>query len=190
MARQIAWKLHRQYPVLELKHYPQNDFQQLLQRFYDRVIDSAPFVILCDDSSTYLNELISLVSGVQRRFSLIISVRENNLLLKEYRNASYLTFTTLNNDKINALKIKFRNYSPLSEAILNEKDSNFEKALSDKRPFFIGLYYKEEKFDIENYVQKTFDNAPEERYRKALACIALCDIMGQKYVPAIIIQKC
>lgn len=189
LARQIAWKLHRQYPVLELKHYPQNDFQQLLQRFYDRVIDSAPFVILCDDSSTYLNELISLVSGVQRRFSLIISVRENNLLLKEYRNASYLTFTTLNNDKINALKIKFRNYSPLSEAILNEKDSNFEKALSDKRPFFIGLYYKEEKFDIENYVQKTFDNAPEERYRKALACIALCDIMGQKYVPAIIIQK-
>lgn len=189
LARQIAWKLHKQYPVLELKHYPQNDFQQLLQRFYDRVIDSTPFVILCDDASTYLNELISLVSGVQRRFSLIISVRENNSLLKEYRNASYLTFTTMNNDKINALKIKFRNYSPLSETILHDKDSKFEEALSDKRPFFIGLYYKEEKFDIENYVQKTFDNSPDERYRKALACIALCDIMGQKYVPAIIIQK-
>lgn len=189
LARQIAWKLHKQYPVLELKHYPQNDFQQLLQRFYDRVIDSTPFVILCDDASTYLNELISLVSGVQRRFSLIISVRENNSLLKEYRNASYLTFTTMNNDKINALKIKFRNYSPLPESILNEKDSKFDNDLSDKRPFFIGLYYKEKNFDIENYVQKTFDNAPEERYRMALACVALCDIMGQKYVPAIIIQK-
>ena len=189
LARQIAWKLHKQYPVLELKHSPQIDFQQLLQRFYDRVIDSTPFVILCDDASTYLNELISLISGVQRRFSLIISARENNSLIKEYKNASYLSFATITNDKINALKIKFRNYSALPETILNEKDSKFEEALSDKRPFFIGLYYKEEKFDIENYVRKTFDNAPEERYRMALACIALCDIMGQKYVPAIIIQK-
>lgn len=189
LARQIAWKLHKQYPVLEMKHYPQNDIQQLLQSFYDRMIDSTPFVILCDDASTYLNDLISMISGIQRRFSLIISVRENNSMLKEYKNASYLPFSTLNEDMINALKIKFRSNSQLSEDILKDKDDRFDKALSDKKPFFIGLYYKEQDFDIENYVKKTFNNAPDDRYRMALACIALCDIMGQKYVPALIIRK-
>lgn len=189
LARQIAWKLHKQYPVLELKRSPGGDFQQLLQSFYDRMVDSTPFVILCDDASAYLNELISLVSGIQRRFSLIISTRENNSLLKEYKNAYYLPFTTLKEEMITALKIKFRANSQLSEDILKQKDEKFDTALSDKKPFFIGLYYKEKDFDIENYVKKTFINAPDERYRKALACIAMCDILGQKNVPAIIIRK-
>lgn len=189
LARQIAWKLHKQYPVLELKRAPCNDFQILLQNFYDRIIDSSPFIILCDDSETYLNDLISWVPRIQRRFSVIVSVRENNSLIKLVKNATYLPFSTLNEDMITSLQIKFRSNSQLSADILQEKDRNFNIALSDKKPFFIGLYYKEKDFDIESYVKKTFINAPDSRYRKMLACIAMCDIMGYKFVPVLLIRK-
>lgn len=189
LARQIAWKLHKQYPVLELKYSPGNDFQRVLQSFYDRVVDSTPFVILCDDAEAYVNDLIKCVPSIQRRFSIIISVRENNSVLKYYKNASYLPFSTLNEDMINALRIKFRFNSQLSENILQKKDNNFNSELSEKKPFFIGLYYKEEDFDIETYVKKTLQNAPDDRYRKVIACIAMCDIVGQKYVPVSLIRK-
>lgn len=189
LARQIAWKLHKQYPVLELKRTPGVDFQRVLQKFYDQVVDSTPFVILCDDADVYVNDLINYVQNIQRRFSLIVSVRENHSLLKLYQNAKCLAFATLSSDMIEALKVKFRSNSQLSEDILQAKDVKFNTELSEKNPFFIGLYYKEKDFDIEKYVSKTLENAPDDRYRKMLACIAMCDVMGQKNVPVLLIRK-
>lgn len=185
-ARQLAWDLHNEYAVLEVKKYESNTIISLIENLYDNVLHKAPIIILAEDTLPSIKSLCNDICSTARRCILIVSCRETSSLVnEEYRKVKGNTLKGLPNITIQSLKTRFRQYSKLSEEEKREKDSYFDDAVYGNAltPFIIGLYYIERDFNIDSYVNKALEGCSDEQAR-VLACFAMCDVYNSKNVPA------
>lgn len=191
--KQIAWKLHNDMAVLEIKHYDDSKTFQELQNLYDNIIEKNPILLIAEDTLPNLESICDafLSTMKNRRCAFLIACRENNKFYSNYPESNKKNLLQLEQSPIDALKYKFKKISPLSKIELEEKEANFEQELSGdvQTPFLIGLYFLEKDFHIESYVQKVLDIPLPSVQRNMIALLALCDIYGSKYLPAAFVNK-
>lgn len=185
LVRQIGWSLHKDFAVLAAKYYEPNRITALIENLYDNVLQTAPIIILADDTLPSLQSLCDDICRTNRRCILIVSCRERNNILQVYPDAQSIPFLSLQDAIIPLLQSRFREQSSLSPELLAERDQDFSSVFTNEMytPFIIGLYYLEEKFNINSYVQKAIDGCYERRYADIVACLALCDQYNCKAVP-------
>lgn len=185
LVRQIGWSLHKDFAVLAAKYYEPNRVTALIENLYDNVLQTAPIIILADDTLPSLQSLCDDICRTNRRCILIISCRERNNILQAYPDAQSIPFLALQDAVISPLQSRFREQSSLSPELLAKRDREFSSVFTNEMytPFIIGLYYLEEKFNINSYVQKALDGCFERRYADVVACLALYDQYNCKAVP-------
>lgn len=185
LVRQIGWSLHKDFAVLAAKYYEPNRVTALIENLYDNVLQTAPVIILADDTLPSLQALCDDVCRTNRRCILIVSCRERNNILQVYPDAQTISFLALQDADIGLLQSRFREQSPLPPELLAKRDREFSSVFTKEMytPFIIGLYYLEEEFNINSYVQKALDGCYERRYADVVACLALCDQYNCKVVP-------
>ena len=73
-ARSVAWRMHKEYPTLILKHYEYGKIKPMIQNLYDNHSRKVVFLI-ADESSFSISELENLESEmglVDRPFALLV----------------------------------------------------------------------------------------------------------------------
>lgn len=141
---------------------------------------------------THLRDLCDDIKKINVRCCLLISCRSNNSIIKDYKSANKINFATIDDDLFNRLTDNFkkvcREEHSLTEQLIEQKDANFDNEIKGqwRSPFFVGLYYREKEFNIENYVKKAINN---RNYDLVLSCLAMCDQFGCKDVPKSIVTK-
>lgn len=192
LARQIAWELHKlKYPVLSVKSFDSVRVPTMLENLYDSILETGPFVLLVEDTMQDRDRLFEYIKRINRRCVLICACRENSGIripgAKEY----YLK--VLGDDQIAQLRNRFRSarlqqgFGPTTPEI----EQYIDNALNDARmctPFIIGLHYFENNFCIHDYVHKAIRSASPQ-LKDVLACMALCDKYGSKYVPSSFVRN-
>ena len=187
LARQLAWELHKEYPVLEVHSYDSPELIKQVETLYDSVVGKQPIILISDDTFPFVDSLCEDIRRLERRCILIVACREGNALPAKYSKKTCIPFVGISDNGIRILRERYRNASPLSEADLREKDAEFPRVFMDKMmktPLIIGLYYMEKDFNIESYVQKALACCRERRYEDFVAFLALCDRYGLKTIPA------
>lgn len=186
VARQIAWSLHEKYPVLSVNSYTP-DISDMIKDLYDQVLNKTPIILLADDTINDLDALSDDIIKHQRRCCLIISTRKNREI-KKARVKTY-HYHKLRPSKIDELKDCFGQELLLSkndEGLVKRRNENFNRALQNfLNPFMIGLYYLEDDFNVEAYIQKAITNKTIDT---AVACVAICDKFGCKNVSKVIVN--
>lgn len=187
LARQLAWELHHEYPVLEVHSYDYPGFIKQVENLYDNIVGKQPIVLVSDDTFPFVDSLCDDIRRLERRCILIVACREGNTLLAKYPKSTQVPFNGISDAGIRILRERFRSSSKLVEADLKEKDDEFQRVFTDKMmktPLIIGLYYMEKDFNIESYVKKALDCCRERRFEDFVAFLALCDRYGLKTIPA------
>ena len=188
VARQIAWSLHDEYPVLSVLSYS-SDVSNRITELYDSpdVLNKTPIILLADDTINDLDALCDDIIKLPRRCCLIVSTRKNREIKKA--RVKTFNFNMLNSSKIDELKSRFGQELLLSkndESLVKQRNEDFNGVPRDYlNPFMIGLYYLEDDFNVEAYIQKAITNNTIDT---AVACIAICDKFGCKNVPKAIIN--
>ena len=188
VARQIAWSLHEKYPVLSVNSYSP-DISDMIKDLYDSsdVLNKTPIILLADDTINDLDALSDDIIKHQRRCCLIISTRKNREI-KKARVKTY-HYNTLSSSRIDELKDCFGQELLLSkndEGLVKRRNENFNRVLQNfLNPFMIGLYYLEDDFNVETYIQKAITNKTIDT---AVACVAICDKFGCKNVSKAIVN--
>lgn len=192
-AKQVAWKLHNDMAVLEVKRYDDSKTFQELQNLYDNIIEKNPILLVAEDTLPNLEAMCDafLVSMKNRRCALLIACRENSGLYRNYKASVRTIFPQLKTETIDALKHRFMTISPLSRTDLLEKAKKFDtEVVGDVRtPFLIGLYFLEKDFHIESYVKKVLNASLLPIQKDMIALLALCDIYDSKYLPSAFVNK-
>lgn len=191
LVRQIGWSLHKDFAVLAAKYYEPNRITALIENLYDNVLQKAPIIILADDTLPSLQSLCDDICRTDRRCILVVSCRERNNILQAYPDAQSIPFLSLQDAVIPPLQSRFRDQSSLSPDLLAKRDREFSSVFTREMytPFIIGLYYLEEDFNINSYVQKALDGCYERRYADMVACLALCDQYNCKAVPVSFVKS-
>lgn len=187
LARQLAWELHREYPVLEVHSYDSPGFIKQIENLYDNIVGKQPIIVISDDTFPFIDPLCDDIRKLERRCILIVACREGNTLLTKYPKSTQLPFNGITDASIRILRERFRSSSLLNETDLRVKDDEFPHVFTDKMlktPLIIGLYYMEKDFNIESYVKKALDCCKERRFEDFVAFLALCDRYGLKTIPA------
>lgn len=191
--KQVAWKLHNDMAVLEVKRYDDTKTFQELQNLYDNIVEKNPILLVAEDTLPNLEAMCDafLVAMKSRRCALLIACRENSGLYSKYKTPNIKAFPQLKTETIDTLKNKFMAISTLSQAELFEKARNFDtEVVGDIRtPFIIGLYFLEKDFHIESYVRKVLDNSLLPMQKDMIALLALCDMYDSKYLPSLFVNK-
>lgn len=190
-ARQLAWKLHRDYATLCVTHYESGKIPSLIENLYDNVLEKSPIVLLADDTLPGLKNLCDDICRTERRCILIVSCRTTNNVTTFYPKSGLDELNVLDDNSIRQLKEHFKKVSPLQITLLEDKSNAFDTTITGEMcaPFIIGLYFFEEKFNIDEYVCKVLDSLPARRYADALAYIALGDRYGYKNIPTSLIKN-
>lgn len=185
LVRQIGWSLHKDYAVLAAKYYEPNRITTLIENLYDNVLQKAPIIILADDTLPSLQSLCDDICRTDRRCILVVSCRERNIIPQAFPDAQSISFLSLQDSVISPLQSRFRDQSSLPPDLIAKRDREFSSVFTREMytPFIIGLYYLEENFNIDSYVQKALDSCYERRYADMVACLALCDQYNCKAVP-------
>lgn len=154
-------------------------------------MQKAPIIILADDTLPSLQSLCDDICRTDRRCILVVSCRERNNILQAYPDAQSIPFLSLQDAVIPPLQSRFRDQSSLSPDLLAKRDREFSSVFTREMytPFIIGLYYLEEDFNINSYVQKALDGCYERRYADMVACLALCDQYNCKAVPVSFVKS-
>ena len=187
LARQLAWELHKEYPVLEVHSYDSPGLIKQVETLYDNVVGKQPIILLSDDTFPFIDSLCEDIRRLERRCILIVACREGNALPARYSKKTCIPFVGISDNCIRILRERYRNASNLSESDLREKDTEFPHVFTDKMmktPLIIGLYYMEKDFNIESYVHKALACCHERRYEDFVAFLALCNRYGLKTIPA------
>lgn len=187
LARQLAWELHKEYPVLEVHSYDSPGLVKQVEALYDSVVGKQPIILISDDTFPFVDSLCEDIRRLERRCILIVACREGNALPSKYSKKTCIPFIGISDHGIRILRERYRNASNLSETELKEKDNEFPHVFTDKMmktPLIIGLYYMEKDFNIESYVQKALMCCRERRFEDFVAFLALCDRYGLKTIPA------
>jgi len=187
LARQLAWELHKEYPVLEVHSYDSPGLIKQVEMLYDSVVGKQPIILISDDTFPFIDSLCEDIRRLERRCILIIACREGNALPAKYSKAACVPFVGIPDNGIRILRERYRTASNLSENDLKEKDLDFKRVFTDKMmktPLIIGLYYMEKDFNIESYVQKALACCSERRFEDFIAFLAICDRYGLKTIPA------
>ena len=190
LARQLAWKLHDEYTVLDVKRFDRQKTISLIQNLYDNVIGKAPIVIIAEDTLTNIDTLCDDFLSINRRCILLIACRDSNKLCNKYQDCHKEPFMQLTDSTVTQLKNRFKDSSPLDKKLLEQRYRNFDSdIIGDKRtPFIIGLYFMEESFNIETYIDKALENCPPS-HAEMLACLAFCDKYDCKELPASFVNR-
>lgn len=189
MLRYIGWTLHRDYPVLLVNKYERLKVKNLLEDLYDQH-SSKGFLILVDEEFASLEDLERDIKELPRPCAMIVSKR---ITTKSFLKQD-LPFTVITGEAERKLRHIFRKNSPLDKDTLDKKDRDYDSFISKdssmKSPFFIGLYYVERDFKhLNEYIRQAVNKIYNEKEIKVLGFIALCDIYGSAYLPAIFINK-
>ena len=185
VARQVAWSLHDKYPVLSVLSYS-SDVSRKITDLYN-YLNKTPIILLADDTINDLDALCDDIVKLERRGCLIVSTRKNREINKT--RLKIYTHNSLTPSEIDELKIRFGRELFLSkedESLVKKRNEDFNGVPRDYlNPFMIGLYYLEDDFNVEAYIQKAITNKTIDT---AVACIAICDKFGCKNVPKAIIN--
>lgn len=190
LVRQLAWKLHDEYTVLEIRRFDRQKTISLIQNLYDNVIGKAPIVIIAEDTLTNLDTLCDDFLSINRRCVLLIACRDSNKICNKYPDCHKEPFIQLTDSTVIQLKNRFKDSSPLDKKLLEQRYRDFDSDITgDKRtPFIIGLYFMEESFNIETYINKAINNC-QRSYTDMLACLAFCDKYDCKELPASFVNR-
>lgn len=186
VARQIAWSLHDEYPVLSVLSYSSDISRKIIDLY--NYLNKTPIILLSDDTINDLDALCDDIKKLERRCCLIVSTRQNRGIKKT--RAKTFNFNMLSSSKIDELKNRFGRELLLSkndESLVKQRNEEFNGVPHDYlNPFMIGLHYLEDDFNVEAYIQKAITNNIIDT---AVACIAICDKFGCKNVPKAIINS-
>lgn len=186
LARQLAWELHKEFPVLDVHSYDSPGLIKQVETLYDSVVGKRPVVLISDDTFPFVDSLCEDIRRLERRCILIIACREGSALQAKYSKKTCTPFMGISDRGIQILRDRFRSASNLSEKDIKEKDDKFSIVFADNRmktPLIIGLYYMEKDFNIVSYVQKALACCREKRFEDFVAFLALCDRYGSKKIP-------
>jgi hypothetical protein len=177
IARQLAWDLHSEYAVLEVRNYSRDTFKVRIEHLYDVVLNKAPIIIFAEDTMPFFKNICDDICTLERRCILIAACRVDSSILREYPNANKENVTSILDSTIPMLQERYRNNSDLSKDTLRSKDESFNNEVQGAMltPFIIGLYYMEKGFSIYSYVKKALEGCYETRFADILACMAICD---------------
>lgn len=192
--KQVAWKLHKEIAVLEIKHYDDKKLFPLLQNLYDNIMGTKPILLIAEDTLANIGAMCDafLTAMSNRRCALLVACREGNNLYKKYKKAPEPTqLNQLRDKSIDALKNKYQSVSRLSPADIQKKSADFSTNITGEMctPFIIGLYYFEKDFQIESYVAKILDGNLLASQKEMIALLAFCDIYNNKYLPQMFVNK-
>lgn len=188
-ARQLAWKLHRDHAVLVVKHYEPGEITNLVQNLYDNILGKNGVVLLADETLSRLKDLCNEVCRIDRRCILIVSCRLSSGIPQAYPDAAREELKILDNTCIRQLKEHFRLASRLDKPVVENRYNCFEQSVTSemRSPFIIGLYFMDEDFNIDGYVNRALDSLTRN-YADALAYIALGDRYNHKNLPKSLIN--
>ncbi len=186
LARQLAWSLHDQYPVLEVHSFVSGAIPPLIENLYDNIVETQPVVLLADDTLPDIERLCADVRNINRRCLLIVACRNTSMLLSHYPKANIVKFSVISDGCIKLLRDRFCAESSLSAEEKKKKDERYydNLPLDWQTPFIIGLYYRDRDFNIKNYVSKAIDACGEKRFEEFVAFLAMCDRFQYKEIPA------
>ena len=194
LLRQIGWDLHKDYPVLLVKHYDvqkKEDWAKNLINLYDKL--GKGFLLLADDTIDNLDRIKEAILNLDRPCALLISSRK-----KGHSNGNPIYFSSITRAAEDALGEKFKIYSPLSPKEKQEKSDSYESFIVDanmRRPFMIGLYFIDKDFTgIIPYVERLMDHVKrigfeDKREAKMLAMLSLCHIYGDIGLPVFFVDR-
>lgn len=57
LARQLAWELHKEYPVLEVHSYDSPGLVKQVETLYDSVVGKQPIILISDDTFPFVDSL-------------------------------------------------------------------------------------------------------------------------------------
>ncbi|WP_101697521.1 P-loop NTPase [Clostridium minihomine] len=193
IAKQLAWKLHNEIAVLEVKRYDDRKTFPLLQNLYDNIIGTNPILIVAEDTMLNIDTMCDefLTTMNRRRCALLIACRESNGLYKKYPRSHFKTIQQLPDVSINSLKSRFSTISPLNKIESAEKVAQFDSTVfGDLRtPFIIGLYFIDKEFNVESYVKKVADGDRPQQHADMIALLAFCDKYNCKEISAAFVNK-
>ncbi len=189
MLRYIGWYLHNDYPVLVANKYEKLKIKNLLEDLYDQH-SSKGILVLVDEEYEYQDELERDIKELSRPCAMIISKRVNT----SGSTKQDLTFNVITGEAEKQLKHIFRKISPLDKLTIERKDGEYDDYIGKdplmKSPFFIGLYYIDREFKhLNEYIAQVTKKIYSKEEITALGLIALCDIYGPAYLPAVFINK-
>lgn len=191
IARQIAWEIHNEFPVLCVKKYD-GEIKEVVKDLYDNCLNKQPIILLADDTLSNLNSLCKDVIEIKRRCIMIVSCR-NGIKLPTQKTELY-KLGNISDDEIAQLRIMFEKELRREKGKLkaNEKLEIIKNIVEDEakyynNPFMIGLLYMEDDYDVDNYVNKALAYSSDS-CASAIACLALCDEFGCKDVPKTLIH--
>ena len=187
IVRQVSWKLHTKYPVLYVKKYDP-EIKSLIVNFYTLTVDKKPILLVADDTLINLDKLCQLMSEVDIRCCLLFSSRTSL-----YNGQFDYKVSHIIDEEIETLRTRFKlecRNDNISEEDIKKRDEDFlANRITNEinNPFMIGLHYFYDKYNLVDYIAKAFTGNKE--IDSAFACIALCDIGGQKLVPRAVCAK-
>ncbi|MEA4954322.1 MAG: hypothetical protein VB096_02230 [Pseudoflavonifractor sp.] len=189
MLRQIGWDLHRDYPVLLVKRYDTR-IKGLIRDLYD---DRKKGVLLLADETIGERERLEAdIHTLDRACALIVSARKTSDIGSGEKRG-IIHFNSILSTGERTLCKRFKEYSPLSDIRLQEKDlcyDAFVKPIGMRCPFMIGLYYQEEHFSgVTDYVERTMEQVKETWEVKILAMLAFCSCYGGIGLPQAFVNR-
>lgn len=182
LGRQIAWNIHKRFPVVRLKHYDKNIVNRIKDLYAE--LRQTPFLILIDTSYDISEESID---AMNRLFTMQINKLPPIVGLfvkrKQYHEkiaSNKLQLTTIKPDEQKIVEEKCLEYArrlyPSSQELEEHVSSLYHNiAPQDRLPMIINLYIMDLNFvSPEQYVKSFIDKEtmPDD-IKKALKFIAL-----------------
>lgn len=195
VARNIAWKLHNEYPTLILKNYELGKIKPLIQNLYDNHSRKG-ILVIADESRFSISDLENLeneMCSVDRPFALLI-VRRMYQGKEGLNSKKVIRLNVLAKDTIDQLRTRFKEQSTLDASILKEKDDKFDdifvKNSSMRCPFLIGLYYQDTRFNgVSEYAERVIREVNSESEIKLILIMAIINYYGRIGVSKEIVRK-
>ena len=193
-AKSIAWKMHKEYPTLILKHYEYGKIKPLIQNLYDNHSRKGVFLI-ADESSFSISELENLENEmglVDRPYALLVVRRLGPGMRGKAQNTYKLN--SLTRETVGILKSRFENQSNLTNEILKYKNEHFDEVFPKNSgmrcPFLIGLYYQDEQFNgVPQYVKRIIERVDSEPELDFLLILSIINCYGRIGVTKDIVRK-
>lgn len=193
-ARSVAWRMHKEYPTLILKHYEYGKIKPMIQNLYDNHSRKGVFLI-ADESSFSISELENLESEmglVDRPFALLV-VRRLGMSSRSNSGNTY-RLNSLTKETVGVLRNRFEAQSELSDEMLKYKNEHFDEVFPKNSgmrcPFLIGLYYQDARFNgVPQYVERIVERVGSEQELEFLLTLSVINYYGRIGVTKEIVRK-
>lgn len=192
LSKRIAWELHYDYPVLILKNYKQGRISKLISDLYDE--SNKGILIVADENVVGVSGLDDFereISSINRPIATLLVKRDGKNTRNDNKNT--LPLRLIEDGVCEILEERYISIArqTYDDGTIQRQKKYLSKISDDmKCPFIIGLYYLEKDFTgVKDYVRKFVSKINDQRTKKVLLYISMCDYFARKEVPTYLISR-